>query len=425
MSNDKNIPSPPPDDFSKTTPNANLPDDLRGGGTGGSGDWDKTNYSQQRPPAAAPDDFGKTVINVKPADAGGQPDYGKTMYPGARNVPEADWGMTQANVDMRSVNLGGGAAEVPEDFGGGAVADKTTPYFSLPEAERAKYQNLPPTPAQQAEQEKQEQKEKGGVPGWFWVAAGLMTMFFFAVVVLGIVFFFFMRDTSFAVTVKGAPVGSTVTVDDIPWGVTNEGDTNLLNLKAGRRTIKIVHPNYTCEPREITGGNGTTPEPIIARCQAVTVKPGEDCNNIQLGEFDKAERCYNKALDELPDPFTPEDLVRALNILIINFDSGKSEVPAVRLAALQKGAGYIKKLPTNVVLEVGGHTDNVGNDASNQTLSDARANSVKEKLVQFGVRSESLQTRGYGATRPKPGADNNTEKGRFYNRRIEYSIVKK
>lgn len=422
MSNDKKIPSPPPDDFSKTTPNANLPDDLRGGS--GSGEWDKTNFGQPRSSVSPPpDDWGKTVVNIKPADSGGQPDYGKTMYPGARNVPEADWGMTQANVDVRGADLGGGGASaVPDDFGGGIVADKTTPYFRLPEAERAKYENLPPTPAQQAQKE-QEEKATGGVPGWFWAAAGLMTMFFFAVVVLGIVYFFFMRNTSFDATVKGAPVGSTVTVDDIPWGVTNEGDTKLLNLKAGRRTIKIVHPTYTCEPREITGGNGTTPEPVIARCQAATVKPGEDCNNIQLGEFDKAERCYNKALDELPDPFTPEALVRALNILIINFDSGKSEVPPVRLAALQKGASFIKKMPTNVVLEVGGHTDSQGNDTSNQALSDARAKAVKDKLVQFGVRSESLQTRGYGATKPR--SDNNTEQGRFYNRRIEYSVVKK
>ena len=115
--------------------------------------------------------------------------------------------------------------------------------------------------------------------------------------------------------------------------------------------------------------------------------------------------------------------MRALNILIINFGSGQFEVPNDRLAALQKGAGFIKKLPPEIVLEIGGHTDNVGNDVSNQSLSENRANAVKAKLVTFGVRGEALQTRGYGASNPK--TDNNTERGKFFNRRIQYSIVKR
>ena len=78
-----------------------------------------------------------------------------------------------------------------------------------------------------------------------------------------------------------------------------------------------------------------------------------------------------------------------------------------------------------MVLELGGHTDNGGGDASNQTLSQNRANAVKDTLVKFGVNANGLQTRGYGSSRPKVGADNNTDQGRFYNRRIEYSIVKK
>lgn len=98
-------------------------------------------------------------------------------------------------------------------------------------------------------------------------------------------------------------------------------------------------------------------------------------------------------------------------------------MPQVRLAALQKGANFIKRLPQGVVLEVGGHTDNVGNAASNQTLSDARAASVKSVLVKFGVADATLQTRGYGPS--KPVDTNDTDNGRYHNRRIEYSIVKK
>jgi len=411
VSEEKKIPGPPPpDDFSKTTPNIKIPSE-----DGGRSDWDKTNYNFPKQPAS--DDWGKTVTNTKPIDTG-QQDFGKTFYPGSQPSQSPDWGVTNANNDVSQADFGSGA----DDFGG--APDKTTPYFRLPEAERAKYQNLPPTPTEKAAQAKKEQEEKGGVPGWVWVSGGLLSMFFFAVAVLLLVYLFLWRDTSFEATVNLAPPGSNILVDDVPWGVTSEdGSRKLTNLKAGRRTIKITHPNFVCKPKEIVGEGGVTPEPITAQCQPVVLKAGEDCTNIRLGEFDKAERCYNAALDALPDPFTVEDLVRALNILIINFDSGKFDVPNDRLAALQKGAGFIKKLPAEIVLEIGGHTDNVGNAASNQTLSENRANSVKAKLVTFGVRGETFQTRGYGATSPK--TDNNTEQGKFFNRRIQYSVVKK
>ncbi|MEO8650135.1 MAG: OmpA family protein, partial [Acidobacteriota bacterium] len=302
--------------------------------------------------------------------------------------------------------------------------DKTTPYFKLPEAERQKYQNIPPTPVEQAEQEKKEQADQGGIPGWVWAVAGLMSMFFFAIAVLLVVYFFVLRPTSFEVTVVNAPPGSDIQVDGSSWGVSDEdGARKLLNLKSGRRTITVNHPNYTCLPREVTGGNGVIPEPVRVQCKEKPVQPGEDCSNIGVGEEDKAERCFNSALAGLGDPFNVDDLVRALNILIVNFKSGSYEIPAVRLAAIQKAASYIKRVPPQVVLEVGGHTDTDGSDASNQTLSENRAKAVKDKLVQFGARPETLQTRGYGETRPK--ADNTTDLGKFHNRRIEYSVVRK
>jgi outer membrane protein OmpA-like peptidoglycan-associated protein len=411
VSEDNKIPPPPPDDFSKTTPNIKLPEN-----DSPPADWDKTNYNFPKQPA--PDEWGKTVTNIKPIDTGGH-DFDKTFYPGSKPPATPEWGMTEANVNASDFG------SRPEDFGSAEPGyDKTTPYFRLPESERAKYQNLPPTPTEQAAQAEQEEKSKGGVPGWVWVAAGLMTMFFFAVVVLAAVYFFILRDTSFEVTVKGAPPGSTVQVDGSPLAVTDEdGSFRLKNLKAGEREISIVHPTFTCEKRRITGGNGANPEPIIARCTAIAAKATDDCGNIHFGEDDKAERCYNSALDALPDPFTAEDLVKALNILIINFESGKSDIPPVRLAALQKGATFIKKLPQGVILEVGGHTDNVGQPASNQTLSEARATAVKTVLVKFGVADGTLQTRGYGAT--KPITTNDTVDGKYRNRRIEYSIVKK
>ena len=419
MSDNKNIPGPPPDDWTKTTPNISLPNNVTGGSGGGSEpDWAKTNYKIPNQ-AGNSDDFGKTVTNIKPIDTNKQ-DFGKTMYPGAAAQPPGDWSATQANVNVNASDFG----SAPSDWGPGP--DKTTPYFQLPEAERAKYQVLPPTPTEQAAQAQEEQKAKGGIPGWVWVVAGLMTMFFFAIIVLGVVFFFILRDSSFEVTVKGAPPGSDILIDGNRLAVSDEnGDSRIVNLSPGKKTITIGHPSFTCDAVQVEGGRGVQPDPVIARCKPQTIKPTEDCANIQIGEEDKAELCYNAALDGLPNPFTPEQLVKALNILIINFDTNSSGISPRRIVALKKGADFIKKLPADVGLEVGGHTDNVGQPGPNQTLSEARANAVKDMLVKFGVNGSILQSRGYGATKPRPDVDGNTERGKFLNRRIEYSVVKK
>ena len=420
MSDDKKIPSaPPPDDYSKTTPNINLPGQSA---PSPESDWDKTNYNYPKQPS--PDEWGRTVANIKPIDTSRQ-DHDKTFFPGAQSgqrpsVPE--WGMTDARVDVDNADFGTQAS----DFGAQEQTyGKTTPYFTLPEAERAKYQNLPPTPTEQQAAEVEQAKK--GVPGWIWTLLAMFVMFFVLLIGIGLVWVFFFRPVGFSVSVKGAPPGSTVKVDNVEWGVTDsDGSIPLQNLKAGTKQISIVHPNYKCEDRQVQGKDGDVLEPIIARCQPVIPKSTDDCTNFHPGEFDKAEQCYYKALGDLPDPFTAEQLISALNILIINFDSGKFNVPPQRMAALQKGAEYIKKLQQTqpgVVLEVGGHTDNVGSDASNQPLSENRAKAVRDILVNYGVNSAGLQVRGYGSTQPR--FPNDTDQNKFLNRRIEYKIVKK
>ncbi len=68
-------------------------------------------------------------------------------------------------------------------------------------------------------------------------------------------------------------------------------------------------------------------------------------------------------------------------------------------------------------VEVRGHTDNVGNEAYNRTLSEARARAVMDWLFKHGVSTGRLTAKGYGKT--KPVADNNSDEGRAKNRRVE------
>jgi outer membrane protein OmpA-like peptidoglycan-associated protein len=76
-------------------------------------------------------------------------------------------------------------------------------------------------------------------------------------------------------------------------------------------------------------------------------------------------------------------------------------------------------MKSNPDLKIGveGHTDNVGNPASNKTLSVDRAKSVVAAIVSKGISSTRLSPSGYG--QDKPVADNSTEEGRAKNRRVE------
>jgi outer membrane protein OmpA-like peptidoglycan-associated protein len=78
-------------------------------------------------------------------------------------------------------------------------------------------------------------------------------------------------------------------------------------------------------------------------------------------------------------------------------------------------------LETGLKVEIGGHTDDVGNEADNLSLSQQRADAVLVHLTTAGVDREALEARGYGESRPR--SDNATEDGRARNRRTEFRIL--
>jgi OOP family OmpA-OmpF porin len=71
-------------------------------------------------------------------------------------------------------------------------------------------------------------------------------------------------------------------------------------------------------------------------------------------------------------------------------------------------------------IEVAGHTDADGDDASNQTLSEKRAQAVVDYLVKAGLSADRFTAAGYGSTQPV--ASNDTDEGKAQNRRIEFLV---
>lgn len=105
----------------------------------------------------------------------------------------------------------------------------------------------------------------------------------------------------------------------------------------------------------------------------------------------------------------------------IYFDTGSDRIRPESSPTLKEIAAMLKE-HGDLALLIEGHTDNVGNAASNQTLSEKRAAAVKATLVaDFGVDADRLETAGLGST--KPSGSNDTPEGRQTNRRVE--LVKK
>jgi outer membrane protein OmpA-like peptidoglycan-associated protein len=106
----------------------------------------------------------------------------------------------------------------------------------------------------------------------------------------------------------------------------------------------------------------------------------------------------------------------------IFFETAKATLKDESKTELNKLVELLTKNPT-IKIEIGGHTDNVGVDAENLKLSDARAVAVKNYLTANGISADRLSTKGYGETQPI--ADNNTEVGRAKNRRTEFKVISK
>nr|WKN37168.1 OmpA family protein [Tunicatimonas sp. TK19036] len=105
----------------------------------------------------------------------------------------------------------------------------------------------------------------------------------------------------------------------------------------------------------------------------------------------------------------------------IFFNSGDAIIQSASIAELDRLYELLKGNPT-LHIQINGHTDNVGDDAYNQKLSEQRAQAVAKYLLQYGIPAERVTSKGFGETRPLVSNDDETG-GREINRRTEIEIV--
>jgi outer membrane protein OmpA-like peptidoglycan-associated protein len=104
----------------------------------------------------------------------------------------------------------------------------------------------------------------------------------------------------------------------------------------------------------------------------------------------------------------------------INFETGSDKLKTSSYQILDKIADIMLENP-NMVIEIAGYTDNVGDDAKNKVLSEKRAQSVLAYLTAKGVKTSQMKAVGYGEANPI--ATNDTEEGRLQNRRVMFTVI--
>lgn len=118
----------------------------------------------------------------------------------------------------------------------------------------------------------------------------------------------------------------------------------------------------------------------------------------------------------------PVEQGQSIRLNNIFFEFAQATLKPESAPELNRVATFLKENPS-VVIEIGGHSDNIGGDAVNLTMSRSRAEAVMAFLSSQGIPPQRMSAKGYG--RSKPLATNDTEDGRRMNRRVEFTIVKR
>ena len=161
-----------------------------------------------------------------------------------------------------------------------------------------------------------------------------------------------------------------------------------------------------------------TPEDAIEGCDGKTSTAAAPADSDADGVADDADKCPGSPTDKPVD----KDGCTIVSVVLKNvqFEFNSSELTAGSSESLDKVVDAMNEYPT-LRIEIQAHSDNSGDAGYNQSLSEERANSVRDYLVSKGIASDRMEANGYGESQPV--ADNDTPDGRAANRRVELKVI--
>lgn len=163
------------------------------------------------------------------------------------------------------------------------------------------------------------------------------------------------------------------------------------NVEAGKYTIAASAPGYLTQGRDVeVAVDGKVDVTIVLKPEAARVVSLRD-DKIEIQEK-------------------------------IYFETGKASILPRSYGVLDQVAAVLVEHPEIRRLQVEGHTDDVGGDEFNMELSQARAESVRQYLVDAGISPERLFAKGFGETRPI--LPNTSKRNQSFNRRVEFNIIR-
>ncbi len=214
--------------------------------------------------------------------------------------------------------------------------------------------------------------------------------------------------------------------------VTTIGKSQQLTPTETKALMEISVTNFSDKPLQketivFEGSKNKTKISAItdASGKAKVLLPEGDTYNVKYRDFMEQVNYSKVEIPAEPGAFTyqlkikfePEKVYTLKNV---NFETAKANLTANSYPALNDFVGALKDIPT-MIIEIAGHTDNIGSDETNLTLSQERANAVMKYIISKGIASNRITAKGYGATQPI--ASNDNEEGRKQNRRTEVRII--
>lgn len=194
--------------------------------------------------------------------------------------------------------------------------------------------------------------------------------------------------------------------------------SDIKNAQSGNALIGVIFPAVqTTEASETHSAPAVTAAPakteVVAAAAAKVDTDGD-------GVADEDDKCPGTAKGTKVNSYGCAATEKATIKINVEFEPGKTVVRPAYDTEISKLAEFMKSHPETSV-EIAGHTDSTGNAKANVSLSQKRADAVKQVLVdKFSIAKERLKSVGYGSA--KPVVDDSTVEGKKANRRVEATI---